>query len=493
MSATKQAEVRGDAESTPTAARGWSQRMRDAVDSLRLRDFDRLTTEQRSTERHRRIGLTALSMAGARSAALVTMLITVPITVRYLGPERYGLWVTIGSLFVMLRFADLGIGGGVVTALSQSHGRADHAGARALVSSAFFMLVGVSVILGLAFAVIGPHVPWAQLLNVTSATATSEVWPAVAVFVACLLVRLPLTLVERTQIGYQEGQVAALWQGVGTLLGLAGILIAVALEAGLPWLVLALAGGPAVAALVNTLVWFGRRRPQLRPQWHLRSRPAVRRLVQLGALFFVLDVTVAIVVLSDNLVVARLFDAAAVTQYSIPWRLAMIAPLLMSLLSVPLWPAFGEAISRSDGDWAERTLKRFMLVGLTVSLAAAAVLLTLGPGIISVWAGPVVDPSFALLLGLSLWGILASVGAPIGAFLSGAGVVRFQVISCLALAVSNIVLSIVFAHAFGLPGIIFGTVVSYLVCVVVPYSVAVPRLVSRLASDPDAAAAAASQ
>jgi O-antigen/teichoic acid export membrane protein len=446
--------------------------------SLRLQDLDRLSAPQRSTERHRRIGFTAMAMAGARSAAFVTMLITVPLTVRYLGPERYGLWVTLGSLILMLRFADLGIGGGVVTAVSQTRGRQDHAGARALVSSAFFMLVAVALILGLAFAVGGRHVPWADLLNVSSPLAVSEVWPAVAIFVACVLARLPLTLVERTQVAYQQGQIAAAWEAVGSLLGLAGIVTAVALDAGLPWLVLALAGGPVVASLANTVIWFGKRRPELRPQWRLRSRPAVRRLVQLGALFFVLDVTIAVLFLSDNLVVARVFDAAEVTQYSVPWRLAMIPPLVMNLLAVPLWPAFGEAIARRDTDWGERTLKRFMLVGLLLSVSAGLVLIVLGPAIIGVWAGPDVDPSFALLLGLALWGVLASVGSPIGAFLSGAGIVRFQVITSLALVVSNIVLTIVLAHAIGLPGIIFGTVVSYLFCVAIPYAVAVPRIVS---------------
>ena len=93
---------------------------------LRLKEFDTSTPEGRSQERYRRVALTAISSAGARALTVVTMLIAVPLTLNYLGSERYGLWMTISSIILMMRFADLGMGLGLMNAVSEAHGQEDH-------------------------------------------------------------------------------------------------------------------------------------------------------------------------------------------------------------------------------------------------------------------------------------------------------------------------------------------------------------------------------
>ena len=138
------------------------------------------------------MALTALSSGGAKVISVVTMLISVPLTLHYLGSERYGMWMTISSVIAMLGFADLGLGLGLMNAVAEAHGTDDRQAAVHYVSSAFFMLTGVAVIIGLAFALIYSHIPWARLFNVTSPLAVQEAGPAMAVFVACFTLNLPL-------------------------------------------------------------------------------------------------------------------------------------------------------------------------------------------------------------------------------------------------------------------------------------------------------------
>src|SRR5208283_4384594 len=79
---------------------------------LRLKPFDTSTEQGRSRERYRRAALTTLTSVLARVITVSTSLITVRLTIRYLGTERYGLWMTITSVVSFLIFADLGIGNG---------------------------------------------------------------------------------------------------------------------------------------------------------------------------------------------------------------------------------------------------------------------------------------------------------------------------------------------------------------------------------------------
>lgn len=92
---------------------------------LTLRSFDVSTDAGRSDERHRRIALTSATGIGSRVIASVTMLVSLPLTVRYLGEERYGLWMTIGSLVSILGVTDLGLGYGVINRVAEADGRDD--------------------------------------------------------------------------------------------------------------------------------------------------------------------------------------------------------------------------------------------------------------------------------------------------------------------------------------------------------------------------------
>jgi hypothetical protein len=48
------------------------------------------------------------------------------------------------------------------------------------------------------------------------------------------LINLPLGIVQRIQLGYQEGFQNNLWSIAGSLLGLTGVLLAIELKSGLP-------------------------------------------------------------------------------------------------------------------------------------------------------------------------------------------------------------------------------------------------------------------
>src|SRR4051794_26485261 len=95
--------------------------LRSASVRLRTPEVDRSTEQARSRERFRRIGLTTIASLGARSIAFATGFVTVPLTLHYLGPERYGMWATLSSVIAMAAFADLGLGNGLLNALSAAH------------------------------------------------------------------------------------------------------------------------------------------------------------------------------------------------------------------------------------------------------------------------------------------------------------------------------------------------------------------------------------
>jgi O-antigen/teichoic acid export membrane protein len=453
-------------------------RFRQAVRILRLRPFDTSTEAGRAHERLRRAALSSLAALGGKTVTVLTTLVSVPLTLGYLGQDRFGLWMTISSAIAMLAFADLGIGNGLINAISEAHGKNDLTMAQRSVSSAFFLLGGISVALSIVFALTYPLVNWASIFRVSTALARTESGPTMLVFAGCFFAQIPVGIIVRIQVGYQEGFISNLWSALGSLLGLAGVLLATALHGGLPWLVFAMSGGPVVAGVANGIVLLGWQRPSIRPRWVYVTRQGVMRLLQLGGLFLALQIAMSLAYSSDNMVAAQVFGSATVTSYAVPMRLFSIAPMLMGMLQAPLWPAYGEAIARGDTIWVRRTLVR-ALVGTFASAAAVTLPLVLGgPWIIHMWVGDQVRTSMLLLTGMGIWAILSSTGTALGMYLNGANVLRFQVVTSLLMAVAALVLKVFLARAIGVAGIIWGTVIAYAIFVVIPSAVFVRRMLA---------------
>lgn len=442
--------------------------IRDTIALLRLTPFDTDSEEGRSQERHRHIAWTTVTAACAKAAAALAMLISVPLTLRYLGPERFGLWMAISAVISMLGFADFGLGNGLLNAVSHASGRGDRRSIHASVSNGFIMLAAIGGLILVLFLFVYRHVPWPSVFNVSSTTAALESGPVVLVLVACFIATLPLGATQKIQLGLQQGYWGNLWETLGSVLGLLGIIVATQLQAGLPWIALSMAGVPVIFRAVNTLVFFGYQEKALRPRIGHVDPGVIRRLIRTGFLFFVLQLAVIVGFQSDNIIIARILGVEAVAGYDVALKLSTLPAMFIGLVVVAQWPAYGEALTRGDTAWIRQTFGRTVRLSLLFAVPFALVLLTWGDALIRIWAGPDVIPSTGLLVGMSIWSVLMVLGSVIAALLNGLHVVRFQAINSLLMATANIVLSIYLVGQIGVVGAIAGTILAYTIFTLLP-------------------------
>jgi O-antigen/teichoic acid export membrane protein len=438
---------------------------------IRFRPFDGSTVEGRSNERLRRVFLTAATSAIAKLVNTLTILVTVPLTLGYLGAERYGLWMAITAIVAFLGFADLGIGNVILNLVSEASGKNDIESARKYISNAFFMLIGISLSLALLFILIYPYVDWAQFFNVSSLIASKEAGPAAATFVACFLVNLPLSIIPRIQMGYQEGYLSSIWQGISNLLGLVALVVVVHMEEGLLWLVLVITGAPALGSIMNGISLFGFQRPWLIPRFKDINSLLAKHIIWIGFLFLILQVTNAIIYSSDNLIIARILGSEAVTNYAIPSRLFIILPNFVYMFLAPLWPAYGEASSRGDDSWAIKTLAQATLVTSVLCLLASLFLIVFGKQILQIWVGSNVMYSLVLMIGLGVWTTLQSVITAMAMYLNAIAKIRFRAIFALLTALFATLAKVILVGSIGLHGVIWGNIAVGTCLTLVPYSI----------------------
>ncbi|HEX4166460.1 MAG TPA: lipopolysaccharide biosynthesis protein [Bryobacteraceae bacterium] len=431
----------------------------------------------RSIQRYRRAALTGCTSILAKLVVLFTTIVSVPLTYRYLGADRYGLWMTITSFVLFLGFADLGVGNGLAAGISEANGRDDVALAQRQVTCGFFMLLFLGCAIGLLLAAVFPFVRWGSLYGTTSALANHEAGPATAVLILCTALSMPLGTVLRVQLGYQQGYLGDLWNAGGNALALVGIILATHLGGGLPLLVCAVAGAPVLITTANWLVQFFYVRPWLRPRFALFDSTAAMQLAAVGGLFFLQQCFGLIYYVSDNLVIARSMGATEVARYAVLQRIFSIG-LVSQYFMVPLWPAMGEAIARQDFGWAYRIVRRAM--GLSVGLGAvcAALLLASSRYLMKRWSGIDVGSIDSLRIGFALWVVLVGYIAAMNAILNQPGVMRRHLVLFGSAALASLALKIAFARHGSLAGVVWGTVIGYGVIYVVPAALLAFRSVS---------------
>lgn len=438
---------------------------------VRLKPFDTSTLEGRSKERHRRIALTTATSMAARGIGLLTVLVSVPLTINYLGTERYGLWMAISSLIALLGFADLGMGNGLVNAIAEADGNDDRSLACKYVSSGFFILSGIAIVVMIVFAVFFPIIPWPRIFNVTTDLAAQESGPALAIFIICFLLNISLGVVHRVQLGYQEGFTSYIWQAIGSLMGLGGVLLAIYFKAGLALLVLAISGAPVLATAINWLIEFVHTRPWLFPRLSLFDWNAGKKVINIGLIFFILQVFALIGGETVNsLIIANRVSLSAVSIYSVTQKLFSVA-LISQLIFIPLWPAFGEAMARMDFSWVRSTLYRSIIFAVSGGALIAFLLMIFGKQIIRIWAGLSVIPPTSLLIGSAALIIMNSYKGGISTFFNSSSIIQMQMGYFIGASILSFFLKIILVNYWQISGVLWGEIIGYSIVYLIPMTI----------------------
>jgi O-antigen/teichoic acid export membrane protein len=434
----------------------------------------------RSRDRYRRAFATGATGVLTKAVSVLASILTVRWTFHYLGAERYGMWITITSIVMLLMFSDLGMGSGLIKVVAESMGREDPRSAQKAIASAFWILGAIAVVLSLAALAVYPFVNTGRLFNVHSALALRESGPSLLIFLMCYLVNLPLGVIFAVENGLQCAYIFNLWSVLGSVASLGALVLAIRMHEGLPWLVLALFGPPLVSTLLNGGGLFGVSHPELRPTPAAFSRQAAAQLLRIGLMFFLVQLSIAVGMQTDNIVIAQIMGAGAVSAYSVPARLFNMVNALLVMISGAVWPAYADAVARSDSRWIRKSFARVMAFGGAVTLLAVAVLVIFGDRILYLWVGPQIKASIALLAVFAVQCILYAYLQPISFLLNGLGKLRAQVVCGIAMAIVNLGLSIVFVYRYGIIGAALGTTIAMLTVQVVPLTIVVRKALREL-------------
>jgi O-antigen/teichoic acid export membrane protein len=420
------------------------------------------------TTRTRRLFEAVGSAALSKGVLVLANALAIPIAIRYLGAESFGIWTTITTALTMLLVLDLGIANSLTNFISEAYARNDREHASKYTTTALTVMICIAFLLGVGAWILWPHIHWAALFHVSSAIKPEAVSHAVAAAFLIFLIDLPSRLAVKVLGGYQELRTANLFAIVGGISNLAAIVLLVKLHAGLSAMVAGSAGALVGADLLCLLWLLSIHKPWLRPRIAHLDRSAARRMMRIGTEFFILQIAGLIVFNSDNLVITHYLGPAEVAPYSVAWRLVGYASVLQALLVPALWPAFSEAFERGDMAWVRQAFRRTMWITMGTAFGFAVLFALAGRWLIRVWATNAAVPSESLMLLMCVWVLINTPMSNIGTLLASRNETRLQAWCSIGATVVNLILSIWLIRRIGTTGVILGTILSYLLVLVVP-------------------------
>jgi hypothetical protein len=210
----------------------------------------------RSGERYRRAAVTLLASIATKGVALAVPVISVPLGLRYLGSERFGVWMTRVSAAGLLSFANLGFDKGLLTRWPPPMGAttAPRQGCWCRRPSSCWAASSPCCL-----RCSTPFCP-GRGCSMSRAGLAGDAGPMMAALTICALLSLLANLVDTVQAAYQEGFLNGFWDGIGKFLALLALLTAIGAGASLPVLALAVAAAPLAASGANAALLFAKRR-----------------------------------------------------------------------------------------------------------------------------------------------------------------------------------------------------------------------------------------
>lgn len=411
------------------------------------------TVAEHSRERYRKAGRNAITAFAARVVNIGTGLITIPLTLSYLGKEQFGLWMTLTSFVAFLTFTDMGLGIGLQNALAECHGKEDKRNPSRYISSTLFVMILVMLLLIIIALFVLPHFDLAKLFKLETESAKKELLLTTQAFLITFGFGLPCGLIQRIYIGYQDGYRADLWLTIGRIAALLGVLICIYFKLGLPFLAAIFMGSPFLLLLIGSIFFF-KRHSWLRPSFGNIGYSYLKRIFGTGLTAVGAQIGRIMIYGGPALIIANRLGVVAVTPFAIAQKLLSMASIILTTVVQPLWPAYGEAAARGDWGWVTKTFKRTVLGGFFIQIPIFFLVAIFGQFIIKIWAGREAIPDWNLLMVLNIWYLIAVCNVCTSTILNGLDHMIGQSIYGPILASAALLIGFFLTPAYGATGVV---------------------------------------
>lgn len=377
---------------------------------------------------------------------ILTGFLIVPITIHYVNPTTYGIWLTLSSVIVWIYYFDLGLPNGFRNKFTEAKAIGDVGLARKYLSTTYCLL---AILLGVVFAIIflvNEFVNWSSLLHLDN-SYQSELHDICIVLSMFVCLRIVVSTFTIMLMADQKPALSAAVQTVGQVLALLVIYILTKTTSGsLLYLALALSGIPAVTIFVLSIIGYvtSTYKPYA-PSLKYIDFSLAKSVTGKGVQFFIISISIILILQVTNVIISRELGALYVTQYNVAFKYFSVVYMGMEMIAAPFWSGFTEAYIQNEFAWMRNVLGKLDKI-LIITVIGILVMVVGADVVIKVWIrDDAVQIPFSLTIIMGVFVFFQSAYCIYSNLVNGTGRARLQV------------WAFVFFAAISLPLITIGT------------------------------------
>ncbi|WP_299017534.1 oligosaccharide flippase family protein [uncultured Polaribacter sp.] len=397
----------------------------------------------------------------SKSVGLCLSFITIPIALKYLGQESYGLWITIFGIVNWINFFDFGLGHGLRNKLSEALAIRDKDKIKLIIQTGYSSVIFIAF---LAFLLSIPfiyNINWNGLMNtsvITNSTFVSLIFfTALYVFLSFVL-----NLIKPIFYAYEQPQFVGYLNVIQQLLFLLGILyLSNKYLSNLIFFSHAYGISMFISAFILSFIFFSNKKEFIPRKFTLKSIKSTG-ILNLGLSFFVIQISILVLQSSDNIIITSFLGPGEVVPYSIVLKLFSVSTMLYGAVFLnSLRSSITHANKIKDFKYL-KIIKKKIVIGFFVGICLNIILYIFFDPILAIWLD---DRNVFIPHGLKnlmlIYSIMLIWNGSFIVYLNALSEIRGQLIISVFQAIINIPLSIILIEYtnFGSKGVIFATII----------------------------------
>lgn len=401
--------------------------------------------------------------------------ISIPLFLKYLGDKDYGIWMTIFSIVSWINTFDLGIGNGLKNKLAENYSKKNFQEMKEYIITGYISLS----FLALIFWIIGCFgIYFFNFSKVLNIYYYSENYLKLLFFItySLTLINFVVKIYNELYLAVHNSYISNLCTLLFQILFILGLVILNKMNRiSLLSIVFIYPGFTLILGVIFTIIFF-KKYKNIKPKLKDFRKEKVKLVNGLGLYFFLIQISMLVIMTTDNMIIMKYLGAKEVATYSIVSRLFQTILIIEALISVPMWPLFIDAYVKNDKKWIIKIYKKLNLLFL-LAILGTGILIIITPIILKLWIGEkLVIPRYLVVLwGIfivnRIWGDIYCI------FINATNKIKLQMWLLILGAVINIPLSIYLLEYLNLgsSGVILATNISLL-----PISIILPIQVYKI-------------
>ncbi len=400
---------------------------------------------------------------GLKGFNILVGFLLVPLTLGYLSPTKYGIWLTLSSIIGWFGFFDIGLGNGLRNKLAEAFALKDYKLAKAYVSTTYAILFLIISSIYALFLIINPFLNWSTLLN-TTPHVIDELSGLVLIVFTFFSIRFVAKLIGIILTADQLPAFNSIFDFCGNFLVLIMIFFVTKFSHGnLLYIGAIYSAVPVIILIIASVYFFNGKYKYIRPSIKFVQIKYIKPLAGLGINFFILQIACLVIFSTDNMIITHILGPREVTPYNIAFKYFGIPIMLFSIIIMPYWSAYTDAISQKDVTWIKNSINKLIKIWVLVVIAVI-ILLSISNCFYLMWVGDKIHIPILLSIFMGLYAMISTWNNIFAYFINGVGKIKLQMYYAVIGMIINIPISIIFAKYMdmGSAGVILGTCISIL-------------------------------